>query len=255
MGNGWELTPRVRYSLLDLEGGDRVGQPANEFPPEGVTYTKFYLDGRARTLTSDAPSRESAVAYDATSELPWASFLLDFNEETVLVGYPKVKLWMEAEGADDMDLFVLVQKLDAYGSQLQQFTVPNRGAMMHDLTERSASIFRYKGSHGRLRVSARHLDETLSCDSVPVHSFDRVEKLQPGDVVEVEIDLFPTGLVFYPGQQLRLVITAENTLGAMTQTDRAYQPENDGRHIVHTGGSRASYLQLPIATGTSTTGS
>ncbi len=32
--NGWEQTPRVRYSVHDLEGGDRTNQPANEFPPE-----------------------------------------------------------------------------------------------------------------------------------------------------------------------------------------------------------------------------
>ncbi len=139
-----EAHARVRYSLLDLEGGDRVGQPAREFPPEGVTDTKFYLDGRSRTLTPDAPAHESPVAYDATSELARVSFVLDFDEETVLVGYPKAKLWVEAGDADDMDLFVLVQKLDAYGSHLQQSTVPNRGALMHDLTERSASVFRYK---------------------------------------------------------------------------------------------------------------
>ena len=31
--NGWERTPRVRYSVLDLEGGDRTDQVADEFPP------------------------------------------------------------------------------------------------------------------------------------------------------------------------------------------------------------------------------
>jgi hypothetical protein len=61
-----------------------------------------------------------------------------------------------------MDLFVLRQKLDAYGTPLQQFTVPNQGALAQDITERGASILRYKGSDGRLRVSKRRLDETLS---------------------------------------------------------------------------------------------
>ncbi len=125
-----------------------------------------------------------------------------------MVGYPKAHLWVEAKGADDMDLFVLVQKLDVHGTPLQAFTVPNQGAMMHDVTERGASILRYKGSNGRLRVSMRHLDETLSTDEIPAHTFDRVEKLTPGEVVDVEIDLLPIGLVFYPGQQLRLVISA-----------------------------------------------
>jgi hypothetical protein len=46
-----------------------------------------------------------------------------------MVGYPKARLWVEAKGADDMDLFVLVQKLDAHGTQLQEFTIPNQSAM------------------------------------------------------------------------------------------------------------------------------
>ena len=54
-----------------------------------------------------------------------------------MVGYPKAHLWVEARGADDMDLFVLVQKLDAQGTPLQQFTVPNHNARIHDLTDRA----------------------------------------------------------------------------------------------------------------------
>jgi uncharacterized protein len=164
----------------------------------------------------------------------------------VLVGYPKAHLWVEAKGADDMDLFVLVQKLDAHGTHLQEFTIPNQSAMVQDITEYGASVLRYRGSDGRLRVSARHLDKTLATDSVPAYTFDRVEKLQPGEIAEVEIDLAPIGLVFYPGQQLRLVVSARNLLGAHMPATRDYVPQNSGTHIVHTGGDHASYLQLPV---------
>lgn len=102
-----------------------------------------------------------------------------FDEETTLVGYPKAHLWVEADDSDDMDLFVLVQKLDAYGTPLQAFTALNQGALAMDVTERGASILRYKGSDGRLRVSMRHLDKALATDDVPAHTFDRVEKLSP----------------------------------------------------------------------------
>ena len=141
-----------------------------------------------------------------------------------MVGYPKARLWVQADGADDMDLFVLVQKLDRQGTPLQQFTVPNHGALLADQTEKGASVLRYKGSNGRLRVSARHLDETLSTDTVPAHSFDRVEKLRPGQIVDIEIDLFPIGLVFYPGEQLRLVISAHNALGPIMPGDPRLPP-------------------------------
>jgi predicted acyl esterase len=246
--NGWEQTPRVRYSVLDLEGGDQVNLPADQFPPHGAVYTRYYLDGRSRTLRTEMLTEEVTAAYDAENNPGLVSFIAHFDEETTMVGYPKARLWVEAEGADDMDLFVFVQKLSVQGTPLQEFTVPNHSAMVHDVTERGASILRYKGSTGRLRVSMRHLDETLSTDEVPVHSFDRVEKLTPGEVVEVEIDLLPVGLVFRPGEQLRLVISAQNLFGQWMPALREYTPQNKGRHVVHTGGNHASYLQLPVQT-------
>ncbi len=243
--NGWEQTPRVRYALLDMKGNDRVNLPAEQFPPEGVNYTKYYLEGRSRQLRL-APADAAEAVYSTEAEPGLASFIVRFEAETVIVGYPKVRLWMEAKGSDDMDLFVLVQKLDASGTHLQQFTVPNRGAMMQDFTERGASVMRYKGSNGRLRASARHLDEALSTDEVPAHSFDRVETLSPGEVVDLEIDLFPVGFVFQAGEQLRLVISGHNALGSIIAGIENVVPNNKGQHVIHTGGAHASYLQLPI---------
>ena len=244
--NGWEDTPRVRYSILDFKGGDRTEVPASAFPPEETTPTRYYLQGTTRALTPEAPANAATAAYPTEALPGQASFVVRFDRETVMVGYPKAHLWVEAKGADDMDLFLLVQKLDAYGTPLQQFTVPNGGPMMQDLTERGASILRYKGSNGRLRVSSRRLDPALSTDEVPVHSFDRVEKLCPGEVAEVEIDLAPIGLKFDAGEQLRLIVSARNLLGPMMPMVADYTPANTGEHVIHTGGERASYLQLPV---------
>lgn len=243
--NGWESTPRVRYSILDLHGGDQVGVPADAFPPTGFVSTRFYLDGAARVLSTRLPSAGVEVGYAVDSSPNAVSFIAPFHEETVMVGYPKAHLWVEARGADDMDLFVLVQKLDAYGTPLQQFTVPNQNARIHDLTDHGASVLRYKGSDGRLRVSARHLDDELSTADVPAHTFDRVEKLVDGEPVEIEIDLLPIGLAFRPGEQLRFVISSANLLGPLMPGIREYAGANSGRHGIHTGCSRPSYLQLP----------
>ncbi|GGM94356.1 hydrolase [Lentzea pudingi] len=244
--NGWENTPRVRYSLLDLQGGDQVNLAADEFPPVDVTSTKYYLDGRTRALVTTAPADETSVGYEFGANPDLVSFIARFDKETVLVGYPKAHLWVEAQGSDDMDLFVLVQKLDVHGTPLQQFTSPNQSAMAHDLTERGGSILRYKGSDGRLRVSLRSLDQSLSTEDVPAHRFDREEKLSPGEIVDIEIDLLPVGLVFYPGEQLRFVVSGRHLLGGMMPRLREYEPANKGKHIIHTGGEHASYLQLPV---------
>ncbi|KQO60059.1 CocE/NonD family hydrolase [Curtobacterium sp. Leaf261] len=244
--NGWETTPTVRYSVLDLEGGDEIAVPADSFPPEDATSTMYYLDARTRTLTTAAPEALAEASYAVAANPNAVSFLTRFDEETVLVGYPKAHLFVEARDADDMDLFVLVQKLDRWGTPLQAFTVPNQTAMAHDLTDHGATILRYKGSDGRLRVSARHLDEAQSTEDVPAHTFDRVERLTPGQVAEIEIDLFPVGLRFHAGEQLRFIISSRNLLGTLMPAIREYVGDNAGTHVVHTGGEHASYLQLPV---------
>lgn len=63
------------------------------------------------------------------------------------------------------------------------------------------------------------------------------------------MDLFPIGLVFYPGEQLRLVISSKNDLGAIMPGTPPYVPENKGKHIIHTGGAYPSYLQLLVKEG------
>ncbi len=248
--NGWEQTPHVRYSLLDLEGGDRVGIGSNVFPPKNVTATKFYLDADTRALSAELPAKEANVRYIVGSNPGSVSFIHPFEKETVLVGYPKAHLWVEVDGADDMDLFVLVQKLDVYGTPLAQFTVPNRNAKIHDATDYGGSVLRYRGSDGRLRVSLRRLDETLSTEEVPTHTFDRTEKLAAGEIVDVQIDLLPVGLVFRAGEQLRFIVSGRSLLGTMMPGMAEYTSPFGGTHIVHTGGNHASYLQLPIQKGT-----
>src|SRR5260370_39467733 len=114
-----------------------------------------------------------------------------------------------------MDLYVFLQKLDADGRQLEQCNGANHGPQMQALPRQGSAILKYKGSNGRLRVSLRHLDEASSTDTVPVHSFDRVEKLAPGEIASVDIDLFPIGLALNPGEQLRLRISRHHLPGGL----------------------------------------
>jgi hypothetical protein len=81
---------------------------------------------------------------------------------------------------------------------------------------------------------------------VPAHTFDQIEKLSADEIVDVEIELLPIGLAFYPGEQLRFVVSAGNLLGTLMPAIREYSGANSGQHVIHTGGDHASYLQLPI---------
>ncbi len=246
INNGWEDTPIIRYSLHDFEGGNLTGIPAKTFPPEGVKYEKLYLDGLTRTLTANSQDKDFPVKYNSEGVVTLASFIYTASKRTEIIGYPKVKLWLEAEGYNDMDVYILLYKLDKLGNMLQQFTVPNHGAINHDLTERGGSILRYRGSTGRLRVSMRHLDEEKSTPEIPYHSFDRIEKLNAGEIVPVEIEMYPTGLILYPGESLRLVVSASDEAGSMMPGTDPIKPDNKGFHVIHCGGEYKSYLQLPF---------
>lgn len=246
--NGWEKTPRVRYSLLDLEGNDRINQPAGEFPPKDFPETKFYLNSEEGALVTEAPSTNSTASYNAETEDGRACFTIGVDETTDFVGYPKVRLWVEADGSDDMDIFVFLQKLNADGKPLEQFNVPNDGPMMDKMTQNGAAILKYKGSNGRLRASMRHLDKNKSTDTIPVHSFDRIEKLATGEIACLDIDMFPVGLRLYPGEQLRLIVTGHHIFGGVMPGSDNVSAENHGKHIIHTGGQHDSYLQIPVKT-------
>ncbi len=243
--NGWKETPRVRYAVLDLEGDDRINQPAREFPPKDFSETRYYLDAASQTLSAKAPAAAAKAVYDGRSEQANVSFTVRVDAPTDFVGYPKVRLWVEADGSDDMDLFVFLQKLDVRGEPLEQFNIANHGPQMQAITSNGAAILKYKGSNGRLRVSMRHLDEAASTDSIPVHSFDRIEKLALGEIACVEIDMFPLGLALHPGEQLRLIVSGYNIIGGAMPGTANVPADNHGRHIIHTGGQYASYLQLP----------
>ena len=245
--NGWKDTPTVRYCLHDMEGGNRLEQPATQYPPAGTEYRKFYLNGGSRRLQAEAPAQDVPAAYVCESPVNKASFYLPITEETSFIGYPKVRLFVEADGSDEMDLFLIVQKLDKNFNVLTQLTIPNTSARAHDAFERYGGVAKYSGAYGRLRVSRRHLDERLSTDIIPVQSFDREEKLKKGEIVEIEVPLAPTGMTFYPGETLRLVVSSQNITGNVHAGVPAFvSPDNRGKHIIHCGGDYQSYLQIGI---------
>jgi uncharacterized protein len=122
---------------------------------------------------------------------------------------------------------------------LSQDGAPGNSGAVH-------SVLRYKGANGRMRVSARHLDEQASTEHIPVQSLDRVEKLTPGQIVPIEVQMLPIGLMMRPGEQLRLIVTGHNLIGAQMPGVKNLTPDNHGRHIIHAGGKYDAYLTLPI---------
>jgi len=246
--NDWLVTPTVRYSILDFQGGNQTDIPAETFPPAASVTKRYYMNGKFRSLQENPEQIDFPISYSAETLPGRTSFQMTFDEETTFVGYPKAKLYMEIDGHDDMDVFVWVQKLDQFGNVLSEFVVPNHGAALQDFTQEGASALRYKGAWGRLRASMCQLDSHLSTDEIPAYRFDRVEKLSQGEIVELDIVLSPMGLSYKAGETLRVVVSTKDELGSVMPGTPGATPDNKGTHILHTGGEYTSYLQLPLST-------
>jgi uncharacterized protein len=244
--NGWEETPRVRYSLLDLEGGDIINRPAPDFPPSGVTPTSYYLDSDGESLVPEKPAHAKTAKYEAAAHRGSVEFKVRFDEETVIVGHPKLKLWVEADGHDDMDIFVFLEKLNRHGHHLQVQNSGHPNPLVWGMTHFTGSVLKYHSAPGRIRASVRRLDPALSTEDVPVPDYTKVEKLKPGEIVEVEFSLYTLGLLMHPGEQLRLVITGHNIIGPPMPTAGQPDSDNHGHHIIHCGGRYDSQLVLPL---------
>jgi predicted acyl esterase len=244
VGNGWETTPKVRMAILDPGGKDRLNVPYTSWPLTQTHYERLYL-GADEQLDVRPPATAVASSYSASTGQ--SVFTYRFASETQLTGYLKAHLWIEAQGANEADLFVLVEKLDAKGNLLvpdeesaqQYFPIPPAGA------------------HGRLRSSLRKLDPALSTEFIPIQSFDQPEMLQAGEIVLVDIAIMPASQVFHPGEQLRLTIAGHEfaappsdvKLSGMLAYMKPLPPvatNNAGVHVIHAGGDHPSYLQIPV---------
>ncbi|NLY39526.1 MAG: CocE/NonD family hydrolase [Firmicutes bacterium] len=231
--NGWEETPRVRLSILDPGGRDIVNRPEKEFPLLRTEYVKLYLDASTGLLSPGPVAKESKARYRSDDEQGKATFTIRFTEDTELTGFMKLRLWVEADGADDMDLFVYVEKLDEQGNLLSPMVLGHP----------------CPGAQGMLRVSHRELDEEKSTPYKPYLSHRQEQLLHDGEIVPVDIEIWPMGMIWHKGQQLRLTIQGfgkswmDDLLPGIKMFN--YHLRNRGDHIIHTGGKYESYLLVP----------
>jgi predicted acyl esterase len=226
--NGWELTPRIRFEVMDAYDYDyQVNRPEKEFPLARTKYTKLYLDASKKALSFEPVATVSKASYDANEGT--TTFDITFEEDTEITGFLKAHLWVEADGHDEMDLFLTLQKLDESGEFLPTLVLGEP----------------HPGAWGRLRVSHRALDPDLSTDYQPVHSHLAEEKLKPGEIVPVEIEIYPLSRIWHKGQRLRLQIAGRYFREGWFEPFR-WDTDNKGNHVIHTGGHYDSYIQIPV---------
>lgn len=247
--NGWDETPKVRLAVLDPGGTDIVDRAEADFPLPRTTYTPLYLDAANGTLLAEKPVQSASVSYDPLDKASRATFTHRFEQDTEIVGYLSAHLWVSAEGADDLDLYVEVRKLDADGRHLGCWTILPPGKsrdVSPENVETQTGMVCFSGAKGMQRASLRGTDPELSGPARPHHRFDRVEKLAPGEVVPVEVQIWPLGMRWSAGQQIQLVIAGQKLSGTEFPGLAGPDTVNRGRHVIHTGGPHASHLMIPV---------
>jgi len=232
--------PRVRIEVRERAN---VGQMRSEaaWPPAHTRHQRLYLDagnaarGDAGSLRSEPVSAEGRCEYDPASPTDRAVFDHRFETDTEITGGMVLQAWVEAIDADDMDLFVAIDKLDAQGHY-----VP---FIFYAMSEDGPAAL------GWLRVSHRAVDAKRSRPDQPVHPHDREERLAPGQVVPVQIEIWPSSTRFSAGESLRLVIAGHDTVKPSVPNAPFALHEhtrNRGRHVIHAGGRYESFLQIPV---------
>jgi uncharacterized protein len=177
--------------VLDPSGEDSVNRPVEGWPVPGFTTERLYLHANGSS-SKVCSTTETTVSHDSESQNSSVVFSHVFAETTELVGYMNLLLRVEAVGSDDMELLVSVEKHDASG---RAFTMAGVGEYP-----------KVKPATGLLRVSHRALYSKLSTEPEPFLTHECEERLTPGQVVPVEIGLWPTTLRFHAGEQLVLTI-------------------------------------------------
>lgn len=229
--NDWLDRPRVRLEVRE-RFYDGVFRYENEWPLARTQYTKLYLNAKRGSLSFSPVEKESRIAYSAEPDSSQnAVFKIAFDKDTELTGYMKLKLWVSADGSDDMDLFIGVKKFDRHGKEvfLADYNHLENGQV----------------ATGWLRVSHRELDAEKSTPYQPWLKHERLLKLKAGEIVPVEIEILPSATLFRAGESLVLVVQSDDIIA----TGYRYQHKetvNKGKHIIYTGGRYDSHLFVPV---------
>ena len=232
--SGFLDVPPVRLEVRSSRDEIHEVRYEDEWPIARTQYTKLYLSEQTQSLSLQIPEKQMELVYPAKKGKVLFNF--KFSEDTELSGYMMLRVWVEArsekEGGaipDDMGLFIAVNKLDREGN-----SVPFYG---------SVGINKDMVTRGWCRVSRRELDPVESTEWHPVTKGTSEQKLKSGEIVPVDIALYPSSTFFSAGEILQLILASDEIIASPPyKKDASF---NFGKHVLHFGGEYDSYLQVP----------
>jgi uncharacterized protein len=246
--NGWNREPRIRLQVRHID--KFVERMENEWPIQRTRWTKFYLNTVDRSMSRSPVGAEGKIKFDAMGD--GVTFLSPaLAHETEITGPSTVKLFASSS-TSDADIFVVFRVFSPEGKE-----VVFQGAI-----DPHTPI-----AQGWLRASHRKLDDTLSTPYRPYHSHDERQPLAPGEVVELDVEIWPTCVVVPAGYRIGLTVRGKDyeyggpsggKISSFKNELRGCGPflhdEPRDRPLavfgadmtLHVGPERSAYLLLPI---------
>lgn len=227
-------TPQVRVEVRKSRDEIHEVRYENQWPLPQTQYKKLYLDNASTQLQGRLNDSNEEMVYSGSGGS--LRFTYTFDTDTEITGYMKLRLWVESRSAnakddvpDDMVICTAVNKLDQQG-RMQHFygVVGNKCDGV---------------SRGFCKVSRRELNKEESTEWNPVLTGTSEKKLKAGQVVPVDIALYPSSTFFAAGERLELIVSSDEIVKAPPfKKDLSC---NRGNHVVHVGGQYDSYLLIP----------
>jgi len=244
---GWTKQPRVELKIRH-PGEKFVVRHENEWPLERTRWTRFYLNPGRMSLERSEPGISKEISYETHGE--GLLFELTLQESIELTGPVAAKLFLSSQRTD-ADVFLALRVFAPDGSEV---------------TFRGSNDPRTPVGLGWLRASHRKLDPQKSLPYRPWHAHDEIQKLVPGEVVELDVEIWPTCIVIPAGHRLALAVRGkdyahpgaplfvpgigypQSGVGPFVHDDPRDRPAEifGGTNTLHFEPGRQPYLLLPV---------
>jgi uncharacterized protein len=246
--NGWDKEPKVRLQVRHID--KFVERHETDWPIPRTRWSKFHLDPAGHTLADQAPQAAGTVSFAALGD--GATFLTPpLERETEITGPIAARLAISSS-TRDADLFLVVRVLS-----------PN----LKEVVFQGALDPHTPIAQGWLRASHRKLDAKLSQPYRPYHTHDEVQPLKPGEVYQLDIEIWPTSIVVPAGYRIALTVRGRDYVYPGGSGGRLSNMKNEftgcgpflhddprdrpvavfgGTTTIHFGSGRDNYVLLPV---------
>lgn len=223
--------PPVRLEVRERRNVIAEVRAEQEWPLARTEWRDLYL-GAEGALSEMAPQSQGSVTFDIRHAA--AAFTFHIQNDLELTGPMSLRMWISVEGANDVSLFVGVEKWS--GARYVPF-------------EGSYGFGRDRVATGWLRAFLRELDAAASMPNQPEHTFLNSQPLHPGEVVPLEIALGPSSTLFHAGGSLRLLVAGRWLAPRNPLTGgfpASYIPSARARCTLHWGPDMPAVLRVPV---------